>query len=252
MNYTKSVGNITELKCLIAFIDLGFDCSIPYGDSAKYDILVDVGDKILRVQCKTATALEDDTGFYIRCVSQTTNTKKTVRHTYKGFIDYFATVWKDQVYLIPIDECSQAKTLRTIAPRNGNTNYSKAEDYIVAKVLESNISASFLEDKESRKNSIKETTIKETTIKKKACPICGKPMGLKGTTCSECSHILARKVDRPNRETLKSLIRTTPFTKIGEKYEVSDNTIRKWCISYGLPFRVSEIKRIDDKDWNLL
>ena len=39
MDYTKSIGNITELKCLIAFTQMGFDCSIPYGDCSKYDII---------------------------------------------------------------------------------------------------------------------------------------------------------------------------------------------------------------------
>ena len=40
-----------------------------------------------------------------------------------------------------------------------------------------------------------------------------------------------------------------PFTQIGIKYGVSDNAIRKWCKSYELPFRVLEIKKISDKDW---
>ena len=41
----------------------------------------------------------------------------------------------------------------------------------------------------------------------------------------------------------------TPFTKIGEKYGVSDNAIRKWCVRFNLPSKVSEIKAIDDKVW---
>ena len=45
MDYTKSKGNITELTCL-----MGFDCSIPYGDCARYDMIVDTGDELLKVQ----------------------------------------------------------------------------------------------------------------------------------------------------------------------------------------------------------
>lgn len=33
MDYTKSKGNITELTCLMGFMSMGFDCSIPYGDT---------------------------------------------------------------------------------------------------------------------------------------------------------------------------------------------------------------------------
>ena len=33
-----------------------------------------------------------------------------------------------------------------------------------------------------------------------------------------------------------------PFTKIAEKYGVTDNTVRKWCKSYGLPYRRKDIR----------
>lgn len=36
MDYTQMLGNTNELKCLTAFIQLGFECSIPYGNGAKY------------------------------------------------------------------------------------------------------------------------------------------------------------------------------------------------------------------------
>jgi uncharacterized protein YjcR len=51
------------------------------------------------------------------------------------------------------------------------------------------------------------------------------------------------------RNELKKLIRNTPFTKIGELYGVSDNTIRKWCEKYNLPKRSTEIKQITDIEW---
>ena len=40
-----------------------------------------------------------------------------------------------------------------------------------------------------------------------------------------------------------------PFTQIGKEFGVSDNAIRKWCDKYGLPRRVSDIKKYSDKDW---
>ena len=67
--------------------------------------------------------------------------------------------------------------------------------------------------------------------------------------CVACAHILQRVVDRPNRDVLKQLIRTTPFTKIGEQYGVSDNAIRKWCDAEGLPRKVTEIKKYTDEEW---
>jgi len=40
-----------------------------------------------------------------------------------------------------------------------------------------------------------------------------------------------------------------PFTKIGKQFGVSDNTIRKWCKAVNLPYKVTEIKTYNDKEW---
>ena len=57
------------------------------------------------------------------------------------------------------------------------------------------------------------------------------------------------KCEHPTRDILKTLIRTKSFTEIGKIYGVSDNTIRKWCVKHSLPSKKSEIKKIDDSDW---
>jgi Zn finger protein HypA/HybF involved in hydrogenase expression len=43
-----------------------------------------------------------------------------------------------------------------------------------------------------------------------------------------------RKVDRPSREILEEEIKENTMVSIGKKYGVSDNSIRKWCKSYGI------------------
>lgn len=53
-----------------------------------------------------------------------------------------------------------------------------------------------------------------------------------------------RKVkDRPSKDSLENLIQNHSFVQIGRIYGVSDNAIRKWCKSYGLPFRKLAIKQ---------
>ena len=54
------------------------------------------------------------------------------------------------------------------------------------------------------------------------------------------------------REELKKLIRTTPFTTIGKQCNVSDNAVRKWCDSYNLPRTKKEIKQYTDEQWDSL
>lgn len=43
MNLTpKQKGNLTELKCISAFYELGYQCSIPYGENSRYDFIADI------------------------------------------------------------------------------------------------------------------------------------------------------------------------------------------------------------------
>ena len=82
------------------------------------------------------------------------------------------------------------------------------------------------------------------------CIDCGVAVSsVKTKRCAQCAAKFSRSVERPSREELKLLIRTLPFTKIGEKYKVSDNCIRKWCIDQNLPSRVKEIKNYSDEEW---
>ena len=81
------------------------------------------------------------------------------------------------------------------------------------------------------------------------CIDCGAEIAKGSQRCLKCSAIKNRKVDRPNRDELKLLIRTTSFTKIGEQFGVSDNAIRKWCDAEGLPRKATEIKKYSDEEW---
>ena len=111
LDITQQKGLITELHCLQDFINLGYQCLIPYGDSCKYDIAVDINGKIIRIQCKTSRWSTDtkdpEVAFEINTCCQTTNTKKTTRYKYSNKeIDYFYTWFKDQGYLVSIKEAT--------------------------------------------------------------------------------------------------------------------------------------------------
>ena len=45
---TKQIGNLTELQCITRFYELGYTVSVPYGDSEKYDFILDINGNILR------------------------------------------------------------------------------------------------------------------------------------------------------------------------------------------------------------
>lgn len=94
------------------------------------------------------------------------------------------------------------------------------------------------------KNVDKEATysFKPKTIK--YCIDCGKKISETAVRCIDCRGKNSRKVVRPSAEELSLLLKVEKgnFCKVAESFGVTDNSIRKWCKSYGLPFHSSDYK----------
>lgn len=129
---TKKKGNLTEMQCMSAFIEQGCGVSIPFGDNSRYDFIADVDGYLLKIQVKTAS-LKDENAIKFSCRSTHVNCTgvKNVRYS-ANEIDYFATYWDNQCYLIPVEECSVEKTLRFAPPKNGQAKgITFAKDYLL-------------------------------------------------------------------------------------------------------------------------
>lgn len=59
MPNTKDIGILSELKVITELVSMGYIVSQPYGDNAPYDFIIDNGDKIIKVQVKTAQERKD-------------------------------------------------------------------------------------------------------------------------------------------------------------------------------------------------
>lgn len=134
----KYKGNLTELLCLAAFTKLGYQISIPYGDHARYDFIVDINNKLYRIQCKTAT--ECAKGVYVfSCRSTAANRSRVASRSYtNNEIDYFATIIENECYLVPINETGgRSKRLRFVPPKNNRkAGVSYAEEYHIEAQLQ--------------------------------------------------------------------------------------------------------------------
>jgi hypothetical protein len=133
---TKKKGNLTEMQCMSAFMAQGCGVSIPFGDNAKYDFIADVDGQLLKIQVKTAS-LKDENAIKFSCRSTHVNCSgvKNIRYS-ENEIDYFATYWNGQCYLVPISECSAEKILRFVPPKSGQIKgITFACDYILEKQL---------------------------------------------------------------------------------------------------------------------
>lgn len=139
MDETLIRGDINELRCILDFQKRGYYCSIPFSGSCRYDVIVDINGKLLRIQCKSSTFHEEDGTLRINTTRSTTNTKETIRYTYsKNEIDYFYTSWKQYGFLIPVEETSTGKYLRVDIPKQGvQSSMSIAADYLIDNVIKS-------------------------------------------------------------------------------------------------------------------
>lgn len=121
---TKQKGNLTELECMTYFTELGYLVSIPFGEDSRYDFIVDINNKLYRIQCKTCSEILDNDNVvaiqFKTCRQSGGRAKANIRTQYtKDEIDYFATSYNKKCYIVPVDECSNSKTLRLVPPKSG-------------------------------------------------------------------------------------------------------------------------------------
>lgn len=97
-------------------------------------------------------------------------------------------------------------------------------------------------DGETNKEYINyEKMLRESQIN--LCLNCGKEFKIscsavkcgEGKYCSrECSDTSRRKVKRPSKDELETLVWEKPTTKIALDYGVTDKSVEKWCKKYGI------------------
>lgn len=80
------------------------------------------------------------------------------------------------------------------------------------------------------------------------CRICGREIDPKADLCREC-HLDFIRQNWPTREYLKREVRLKSFEEIGREFDVCGKTVSKWCKSYHLPYKKSEIKNYTDGEW---
>lgn len=132
-------GDINELQCILDFQKRGYYCSIPFSKSCRYDLIVDINNKLFKIQCKASSYHSEDGTLIMDATRSTTNTKGTIAYSYsKEEIDYFYTSWKQYGFLIPVEEAQTKKYLRVNIPKQGiQSTMSIASDYLIDNVLES-------------------------------------------------------------------------------------------------------------------
>lgn len=128
--HPKQKGNLTELQCITAFYEAGYQVSLPYGENSRYDLVADINGHLLKVQVKTSRTF-DENSFIFTCRSTKSKKSGNTRRAYtKDEIDYFATFYQGKCYLVPVEECGVEKRLHLFGCKsNQSMNVSYAKDY---------------------------------------------------------------------------------------------------------------------------
>lgn len=136
MTERKLKGLTTELQSQLYFTQLGYNVSVPLGEDCKYDFIVDVESKLLRVQAKSC--VEDKTGISFSCKSTYLLSSRSYENFYmKEDIDFFCTSYKNICYLVPIELCGTgAKKLLFEKSNTPLNNTLWIQDYEASKILE--------------------------------------------------------------------------------------------------------------------
>lgn len=131
------IGEITEQQVAIEFLKLGILVSKPLVQSSKYDFIADINHKLYKIQVKTGTYKEDA---YLEFATSTshTNTKGTLNLPYlEEDVDFFATMYEGQCYLIPYHLCGKRnQRIRFVPTKNGQTKgILFAKDFLLEDVI---------------------------------------------------------------------------------------------------------------------
>jgi hypothetical protein len=130
------IGNSSESIVLSAYIKAGFTVSIPFGSGASYDLLVDNGTDIFKIQVKTAWISKGVLKY--KCLRRQPKSER--RRPYKdGEVDYIAVYCpaNDSLYGIPARNHLGLGWLRLEPVKNGQSKLIRwAADYSWEKHLE--------------------------------------------------------------------------------------------------------------------
>lgn len=126
----KAVGERSEGIVLAELMRLGQVVLLPFGNNQRYDLVVDEGTNLVRVQVKTAWWFRGSIAFKTNSVNAFTGQRKT----YTGEADVFMVYspHTDKVYWVPVEDCGSSATHLRVDPTDRIQRIRWAKGYELA------------------------------------------------------------------------------------------------------------------------
>ena len=135
---TYDKGNISEGIVMSAYIKAGLMVSVPFGTGAPYDLIVDNGSRLCKIQVKT--------GWFCKgCILYKSHRRMREAHPYAARpyteteVDYFVIYYPptDSVYVVPFKKLGGTGCLRIDPVLNGQQKLIRwARDFTWKKHIE--------------------------------------------------------------------------------------------------------------------
>jgi hypothetical protein len=133
MRDTSGDGEVARLQVAAALALQGKKVLLPLGDFQRYDLVIDEGDRFLRVQCKLGRLVKGAVIFHPCSIDSRSKKGTCIRKHYRGQVELFGVYCPEEkkCYLIPVEEAPTANcSLRVTPPRNGQKTHIRwAADY---------------------------------------------------------------------------------------------------------------------------
>ena len=130
MNHTQ-VGDITEYRFALYCMEHGIPISKPMNNNLPYDFIIEVNDKLLKVQVKTGYDSKSLNSFMFNTRSTSKNYNEVVMKGYEGKIDGFITYYPmipNKFFYIPIEKAAKGNMTMYFGD-NPKYNQNWCKDY---------------------------------------------------------------------------------------------------------------------------
>jgi hypothetical protein len=108
---------------MLALQGAGYRILVPFGENIRYDLVIDDGCALRRIQCKTGRLRAGAVQFNACSTYGHHRRPSSARRDYRGEVDFFAVHCPETggVYLIPIEDVDVKSNanLRVTSPKNG-------------------------------------------------------------------------------------------------------------------------------------